>query len=81
MSDVNHLLAREIEDAINAGVINGIYSNFNVPSISELEQRIRALDEIDTYVVIKSLIKYHRELFVKVLEHMNKEGEKKNENY
>ena len=78
MTGVNYLLAREIEDAIDAGVIKGMYSNFNAPSISELEHRISVMDEIDIYVVIKSLVTKRRELFVDILEYMNKEGEKNN---
>ena len=86
MTGVNYILAREIEEAIDDGVISGIYSNFNVPSISELEHRISVMDEIDIYVVIKSLVLHRRDLFVKILEYMNKEaeteteGEKDNEN-
>ena len=79
MSDgINYMLLREIKQAIDAGVLNATYSNFNEPSISELERRIKALDEIDVYVVIKALVKYRRQLFVDILEYMNKkEGEEK----
>lgn len=78
MSDgINWLLADEIKRAIDAGAINEIYSNFNEPSISELERRMKALDEIDVYVVVRTLVNYRRELFVRILEYMNKkEGEK-----
>lgn len=76
---INWLLAEEIKDAIDDGAINEKYSNFNEPSISELERRIKVLDEIDVYVVVKALVKYRRELFVRILEYMNKkEGEKNN---
>jgi hypothetical protein len=68
---INWMLAEEIKDAINAGAINEKYCNFNEPSISELERRIKVLDEIDVYVVIKALVKYRRELFVRILEYMN----------
>ena len=81
MSDgINYMLLKEIKQAIDAGVLNATYSNFNEPSISELERRIKALDEIDVYVVIKTLVKYRRQLFVDILEYMNKtqkEGEEK----
>lgn len=78
MNGINYLLLSEIKEVIDAGVLNAEYSNFNEPSISELEQRIKALDEIDVYVVIKTLIKYRRQLFVDILEYMNKkEGEEK----
>ena len=84
---IDWLLTKEIQQAIDDGVISEKYDNFNVPSISELMHRIGVLGEIDTYVVIKSLIKNHRELFVNILEYMNKkelekarEGEKNNGN-
>lgn len=80
MSDgIDWLLAEEIKEAIDAGVLNETYCNFNEPSISELKRRMKVLDEIDVYVVIKTLVKYRRELFVRILEYMNKrEGEKNN---
>ena len=77
---INYTLLREIKKAIDSGTLNATYSNFNEPSISELERRIRALDEIDVYVVVKTLVKYRRQLFVDILEYMNKqeqEGDKK----
>lgn len=78
MSELNYILLRKIKKAIDKGVINGMYSNFNEPSISELERRIKVLDEIDVYVVIETLVKYRRELFVNILEYMNEqEGESK----
>ena len=78
MNGINYLLLREIKEVIDAGVVHETYSNFNEPSISELECRMRALDEIDIYVVVRTLVKYRRKLFVDILEYMNKkEGEKK----
>lgn len=75
------MLNEEIKEAIDAGVINAMYSNFNEPSISELERRIKVLDEIDVYVVVRTLVKYRREVFVNILEYMNtKEGEKNEQN-
>jgi predicted hydrolase (HD superfamily) len=71
---VNWLLTKEIKEAIDEGVIDGMYSNFNEPSISELERRMKALDEIETYVVVKTLVKYRRELFVNILEYLNKKA-------
>ena len=71
MSGVNWRLATEIKEAIDAGVISGMYCNFNEPSISELERRIKVLDEIDVYVVINTLVKYRRDVFVYIFEYMN----------
>lgn len=77
MSDMNYLLLREVKEAIDEGVVNGTYSNFNEPSICELEQLMKAMDEIDVYVVIRTFVKYRRKLFVDILEYMNtKEGER-----
>ncbi len=74
---IDYILASEIKQAIDAGVINGMYSNFNEPSISELKRRMKVLDEIDVYVVIKTFVTYRKDLFVKILEYMNEqEGEK-----
>lgn len=77
MNGINYLMLKEIKGAIDDGVLNATYSNFNEPSISELECRIQALDEIDVYVVIRTLVKHRRKLLVDILEYMNrKEGEK-----
>lgn len=77
MNGINYGLLREIKQAIDAGAISAYYSDFNEPSISEMEERTRALDEIDVFVVIKTLVKYRRTLFVDILEYMNEqEGEK-----
>jgi hypothetical protein len=72
---INYDLTKDIEKAIEAGVIQGEYSRFNERSISELERLIGAMDEIDAYVVIKSIIKHHRTTLVNTLEYMEKEGE------
>ena len=73
------LLVEEIKEAINEGVISETYCNYNEPSIFELKRRMKALDEIDVYIVIKTLVKHRRDLFVRILEYMNKrEGEKNN---
>ena len=73
---VDWLMVEEIKQAIKDGVINEQYNDFDTPSIAQLKDRMSALGEIDIYVVIRSLIKYHRELFVDILEYMNKkEGE------
>ena len=77
MNGLNYALLKEIRQAIDAGVISAYYSDFNEPSISELEARMKALDEIDVYTVIKTLVKYRRKLFVDILEYMNEQEGKK----
>ena len=79
MNGINYLLLREIKEAIDAGVLNATYCNFNSASISELECRVKAMDEIDTYVLIRTLAKYRRQFFVDILEYMNKQEGGKNE--
>ena len=79
MTGIDYTLLREIKQAIDAGAISAFYSDFNEPSVSELEERMKALDEIDVYTVVRTLVKYRRKLFVDILEYMNKqEGEKHN---
>ena len=34
------------------------------------------LDEVEDFITVKTLIKYHKDLFVRILEYMNKEGDK-----
>ena len=83
MTGIDYALLREIKGAIDEGVIDAVYRDFNELSISELKQRIKVLDEIDLYAVVKALVEYRRETFVKILEYMNKleqEGETDNEN-
>lgn len=63
----------------DAGIIHPnapLDSEYEENHLSELERRFRALDEVENYVTVKTLIKYHKKLFVKILEYMNKEGER-----
>lgn len=75
MTGVDYILAGKVKKAIDAGVIKGTYREFNEPSISELAQRIKAMDEIDIFVVINTIVDHHREVLVNTLEYMEKEGE------
>lgn len=76
MNGIDYTLLKEIRQAIDEKVISAFYSDFNEPSITELEYRIKALDEIDIYAVVRTLVKYRRRLLVDILEYMNKqEGE------
>ena len=47
-------------------------SKFNQASWSELERRVAVADEKDTYIMIRAIIDYHRELLVKTLEYLEK---------
>ena len=77
---INFALMKDIKAAEAAGVIHPnapLDSEYEENHLSELERILRALDEVEDYVTVKTLVKYHRKLFVKILEYMNTEGESK----
>lgn len=76
---VNFALMNAIRKAEQAGVIHPnapLDSEYEENHLSELERRFRALDEVEDFVTIATLVKHNKKLFVKILEYMNKEGEK-----
>ena len=79
-SFINFLLVKDTKKAIDAGVIEGDFIDTEREQchISELERIFMALDDEEVYVTTKTLINYHRKTFTKILEYINKEGEKKN---
>ena len=79
-SFVNFSLVKEVKKAAAAGVIHPnvpVDSEYEENHISELERILRAVDEVEDYVAIKTLVKYNKKLFVRILEYMNEEGENK----
>lgn len=77
-SFVDFSLMKDVIKAADAGVIHPnapLDSEYEENHLSELGRRSRALDEVEDFVTIKTLIKYNRKLFVRILEYMNKEGE------
>lgn len=76
---VDFSLMKEVVKAADAGVIHPnapLDSEYEENHLSELGRRSRALDEVEDFVTIKTLVKYRKNLFVKILEYMNKtEGE------
>ena len=76
-SFINFRLVDDTKGAIKAGVITGEYIDTEREQchISELERELIAFDEEEVYVTTKTLIKYHRSVFTKILEYINKEGE------
>ena len=46
--------------------------------VSELERRMAALDEKETYIVVKTLVNHHRKTVIRTLEYM--EGEQNETN-
>ncbi len=76
---VNFSLMKELRGAEGAGVIHPnvpLDSEYEENHLSELERIAEALDEVEDYVTIYTLVKHRRELFVRILNYMNKEGEK-----
>ena len=79
-SFVNFSLVKELKRAEAAGIIHPnapIDSDKEENHLSELERILRALDEVEDYVAIKTLVKYNKKLLVKILDYMNEEGENK----
>ena len=76
---VDYALCKNVKQANKAGVFEdiGIDSEEEDRHISELQRRMTALDEKETYVVVKTLVETHMKTVAKTLIYM--EGEKKNE--
>ena len=75
---VNFALMDDVRKAEQAGVIHPnapLNSEYEENHLSELERRFRALDEVEDFVTIATLVKHNRKLFIKILEYMNKEGD------
>lgn len=78
---VNFALMKDIQKAADAGIIHlnaPLDNEYEENHLSELERILKALDEVEDYITVKTLIKYHKDLFVRILEYMN---EKEGENY
>lgn len=75
---VNYALIKDINRAYQARVFTnmGDLSENEERHVSELERRMAALDDKETYIAIRTLVKHHRKTVVKSLEYMEKEGEK-----
>lgn len=76
---VDYALLKDIEKAYRAGVFSdmGIENENEDRHVSELEYRMAALDEKETYIALKTLIKHHKNTVAKTLEYMEQEGDKK----
>lgn len=75
---VNFALMKDIKKAVDAGVIHpnvSLDGEYEENHLSELERILKALDEVEDFITVKTLIKYHKDLFVRILDYMNKEGE------
>lgn len=77
---VNFSLMKDIQKAADAGIIQlnaPLNNEYEENHLSELERILKALDEVENFITIKTLVKYHKDLFIRILEYMNKEGEEK----
>ena len=74
---VDYALCRNVKGAHKAGVFEdmGVEGEEEDRHISELERRMTALDDKETYVVVKTLVENHKRTVAKTLEYM--EGERK----
>ena len=76
---VNFALMKDIQKAADAGIIHlnaPLDNEYEENHLSELERILKALDEVEDYIAVTMLIRYHKDLFVRILEYMNeKEGE------
>ena len=81
-SFINFKLVKELKRAKAEGIIKDDFIDTDKEQchISELERRLSAFDEAEVYVATKTFIKHHRKSFVKILEYMEKEGEKNERN-
>jgi hypothetical protein len=75
---INFALMKDIKAAEKAGVIHPnapLDTEIEEKYLSELERVLRVLDEVENYVAVKTLVEHHKQLFVRILDYMNKEGE------
>ena len=75
---INYTLMDDIRGAFAARVFleMGDTSEEEDRHLSELERRMIALDEKETYVVVKTLSESHWDTFLKSIKYLKKEGEK-----
>ena len=74
---VNYVLKRDLIKANKAGVFKdmGDDSEQEDRHVSEFERRMKALDDKETYIAVKTLLESHSETFIKTLYYMKEEGE------
>ena len=81
---VNYGLCKDVDEAYEAGVFkdNGIEGEDEDRHLSELERRMKALDEKEVYVTTKTFVTHHWETLKKSLKYLKAketEGENINE--
>lgn len=75
---VNYSLLKDLKKAHKAGVFEdmGDDSEQEDRFVSELERRMAALDEKETYIVVKTLVNHHRNTVIKTLEYLDEQVRK-----
>ena len=78
---VNYALLKYIRKAFKARVFDemGDVSEDEERHVSELERRMKALDEKEVFIATYTFVKYHKETVDKTLAFIEKEGEQNNE--
>ena len=73
---VNYALLKDLKKAHKAKVFDdmGDDSEQEDRFVSELERRMAALDEKETYIAVKTFVDHHRETVIKTLEYLNRKG-------
>jgi len=71
-TSVDYALLKDIERAHRAGVFPdmGVNNDNEKLHVSELEYRIMAFDEKETYIAIKTLVDHHRKTVARTLEYL-----------
>lgn len=78
---VDYELCRYLEKAHKAGVFEnmGIQGENEDRHVSELDRRMRALDEKEVFITVKAIVENNWETFAKTIIFLKKEGEKNND--
>ena len=74
---INFALIKNVRKAVISKIIKQYVFDTEEEErhLSELERRMKALDEVEVYVITKTFIEHHREIFVRSLEYISKEKE------
>lgn len=78
---IDYALLKDIDEAYEAGIFpeKGDESENEQRHMSELARRMNALDDKETYIAVKTLIKHHKQTVLKTLKYIKQKGETINE--
>lgn len=76
---VNYALCKDLKKAHKAGVFEdiGIESEQEDRYVSELERRMKALDDKSVYIAVKSFAEQHRETVIRTLDYLDEQQKQK----